>query len=391
MRQLGARPPPDRRAHPRSHGRGDHRRVQEPRARREAVCPGAGHRAGDRDDPRAGDAGDQRGVRRGQGAGQERRRALGCSGRRRRRCSGVRPRRARPSGAVVSGGFTYHTVSEVKQGNAIRVTVNVDESLKFHKVVLAYRPQGTSEFLGREMDPVGPGAYSAEIPAHATTGSSVAYYIEAQDDDGQPVADRGTESRPLVIHLDGEARPSERAHASAVTKKSDDDSTTIRGEGGERGREQHPLVRQRAGGERRRLRDRHRRDERQSAGLGLVRQHLAGTPRAGGRLLGGTGPADLGAGAHPDGDGPDGAGRRHWPGLSARRRGAGALCQGVALLRVGDLSPVHLGRAGRRTDSPRRHLRRLSRLRRDPHARPASTPWSPGPRWPRWAADSSTS
>ena len=81
----------------------------------------------------------------------------------------------------------------MKQGNAIRVTVNVDESLKFHKVVLAYRPQGTSEFLGREMDPVGPGAYSAEIPDRATTGSSVAYYIEAQDDDGQPVANRGTE------------------------------------------------------------------------------------------------------------------------------------------------------------------------------------------------------
>src|SRR6185312_5953699 len=66
--------------------------------------------------------------------------------------------------ASSSGGFTYHTVSEVKQGHAIKVTVNVDENLKFHKVVLAYRPQGTSDFLGREMDPVGPGAYSAEIP-----------------------------------------------------------------------------------------------------------------------------------------------------------------------------------------------------------------------------------
>ena len=129
-----------------------------------------------------------------------------------------------------SGGFTYHTVSEVKQGNAIRVTVNVDETLKFSKVVLAYRPQGVSEFLGREMDPVGPGAYSAEIPDHATTGSSVAYYIEAQDDDGQPVATRGTESRPLVIQLAGEARPSERAEE--MTKRNEnDDSTTIREEG----------------------------------------------------------------------------------------------------------------------------------------------------------------
>ncbi len=137
---------------------------------------------------------------------------------------------ARP--AASSGGFTYHTVSEVKQGHAIRVTVNVDENLKFHKVVLAYRPQGSSDFLGREMDPVGGGAYSAEIPDRATTGSSVAYYIEAQDDDGQPVANRGTEERPLVIQLGGEPEAPARARPAAA-KRDDggDDTTTVREEG----------------------------------------------------------------------------------------------------------------------------------------------------------------
>jgi hypothetical protein len=136
--------------------------------------------------------------------------------------------------AGAGGGFTYHTVSEVKQGNAIRVTVNVDESLKFHKVVLAYRAQGTSGFLGREMDPEGAGAYSAEIPAAATEGSSVAYYIEAQDDDGQPVATRGTEERPLVIQLGGDAHSDEHTRVAASSKKSEsesDDSTTVRAEG----------------------------------------------------------------------------------------------------------------------------------------------------------------
>jgi hypothetical protein len=145
-------------------------------------------------------------------------------------------RTARETGArppASSGGFTYHTVSEVKQGNAIRVTVNVDESLKFHKVVLAYRPQGTSEFLGRQMDPVGPGAYSAEIPDHATTGSSVAYYIEAEDDDGQPVANRGTEERPLVIQLGAAADVSgERAHAT-VEKRAEEKASPSSGDDGE--------------------------------------------------------------------------------------------------------------------------------------------------------------
>ena len=34
------------------------------------------------------------------------------------------------------------------------------------------------------MEPVGGGAYRAEIPGPATNGSSVAYYMEAQDDEG---------------------------------------------------------------------------------------------------------------------------------------------------------------------------------------------------------------
>src|SRR5437764_11340849 len=89
--------------------------------------------------------------------------------------------------APSSSGFSYHTVSEVKQGSSIIVTVTVEETLKFHRMVLAYREQGTGEFLGREMEPVGDGAYRAEIPASATSGNSVAYYMEAQDDSGNPV------------------------------------------------------------------------------------------------------------------------------------------------------------------------------------------------------------
>jgi hypothetical protein len=120
--------------------------------------------------------------------------------------------------APSSSGFSYHTVSEVKQGSSIIVTVTVEESLKFRKLVLAYREQGTSDFLGREMEPVGDGAYRAEIPASATSGSSVAYYMEAQDDDGNPVASRGTETRPLVIAFAATAKPS-TGHADATVER----------------------------------------------------------------------------------------------------------------------------------------------------------------------------
>jgi hypothetical protein len=123
--------------------------------------------------------------------------------------------------APAASGFSYHTVSEVKQGSSIVVTVTVEESLKFSKLVLAYREPGTAEFLGREMEPVGDGAYRAEIPASATNGASVAYYMEAQDDQGNPVASRGTESRPLVISFAATAKPSTGRAEATVERKAE--------------------------------------------------------------------------------------------------------------------------------------------------------------------------
>jgi hypothetical protein len=146
------------------------------------------------------------------------------------RASAARPAgEASPRPALSPNGLSYHTLSEVKQGASIVVTVNVEDTLRFRKIVLAYRPQGTSEFLGREMEAVGNGAYRAEIPDRATTGATDAYYIEAQDDDGQPVAQRGSEERPLVISFATAARPSSGRAAAvvadrqAVTRKSEDE------------------------------------------------------------------------------------------------------------------------------------------------------------------------
>jgi hypothetical protein len=155
--------------------------------------------------------------------------------------------RAAPSGdgqragggpSLSANGLAYHSLSEVKQGGNIVVTVNVEDSLKFSKIVLAYKPQGERAFLGREMDAVGAGAYSATIPDRATTAASVAYYIEAQDEEGQPVAQRGTEARPLVITF---SRPSRttgaRAGAEAVAetrevrrRSAEDDDDEIAGQ-----------------------------------------------------------------------------------------------------------------------------------------------------------------
>jgi hypothetical protein len=104
---------------------------------------------------------------------------------------------------VPASGLVHEPVSEGKQGSAISVTVGVQNDMEFEKLILAYRPEGATEFLGREMKEVADGRYGAEIPTSATSGGTVAYYIEAEDADGAPVAARGSVDNPLVIHLLG--------------------------------------------------------------------------------------------------------------------------------------------------------------------------------------------
>ncbi len=110
-----------------------------------------------------------------------------------------------------AAGLTHEQVTEAKQGSAISITVGVSPDLKFEKLVLAYRPEGASEFLGREMKEVAEGRYGAEIPTTATGGNYVAYYIEADDAQGTAIATKGTVEAPMTIALS--------KGVAAVTKK----------------------------------------------------------------------------------------------------------------------------------------------------------------------------
>jgi hypothetical protein len=110
---------------------------------------------------------------------------------------------ASPEQNEESSGIVHQPITDGKKGSAISVTVRVQPDVKFDKMVLAYRPEGATEFLGREMKEVAEGRYGAEIPTTATLGATVAYYIEADDADGNAVATKGTVDNPLVINLGG--------------------------------------------------------------------------------------------------------------------------------------------------------------------------------------------
>jgi tetratricopeptide (TPR) repeat protein len=120
------------------------------------------------------------------------------------------------------GPINHDPIAEGTQGGTITVTAKVDINLDVKKMILAYRPDGASEFLGRVMKEVTQGNWTADIPATATAGNRVAYYLEAQGADENTLGTKGTADDPLIIALKGSGAP-EKGKASGDGDKDDDD------------------------------------------------------------------------------------------------------------------------------------------------------------------------
>lgn len=107
-------------------------------------------------------------------------------------------------------GIQHTPPSRARRGKAIAISTLVGSDVKgYTKVMLEYRPEGAPEYLEREMKKSG-NRYTAEIPASATDGNLITYYIEADSDDenADSIATSGSEERPFSISLSG---PSEKS------------------------------------------------------------------------------------------------------------------------------------------------------------------------------------
>jgi hypothetical protein len=107
------------------------------------------------------------------------------------------------------------------------VVVGVQSELAFERLVLGYRRSGGTEFHRRELLRIGGGSYRAEIPAEATRGASVSYYVEALDAEGAPVAGRGSAESALVIPLSGPL-PDETVTRPPPDENADEDAAPSR-------------------------------------------------------------------------------------------------------------------------------------------------------------------
>jgi hypothetical protein len=121
-------------------------------------------------------------------------------------------------------GIFHEPITEAKPGSTVTIKAAIESGLGTDKVVLAYRPEGASDFLARDMEKDEQGWYAARIPEPATQGNVVSYYIEARNKGGQALAANGSAGEPHVISL---AAPQAAAGGGDVTvakQASDSDS-----------------------------------------------------------------------------------------------------------------------------------------------------------------------
>jgi hypothetical protein len=139
------------------------------------------------------------------------------------------------SGSTVpaTDAILHTPVMRATQGKPITIKATIAPELGATKVILSFTTDGSEDFGEREMkeDPVVEGSWVGEIPASATSGASVGYYIEAQNDAEKTLATKGSDRTPMRIKLVGAGGTPVAAKKKAPTKTSSEYSTWALGLG----------------------------------------------------------------------------------------------------------------------------------------------------------------
>jgi hypothetical protein len=102
-------------------------------------------------------------------------------------------------------GIDHEPIAESPQNTAITIKAGIDPGVGAKKVYLSFSADGADDFAEREMkeDPPGSNTYVAEIPASATQGGVVDYFIEALGDGDNAVATKGSQNKTMKIAMLG--------------------------------------------------------------------------------------------------------------------------------------------------------------------------------------------
>lgn len=103
--------------------------------------------------------------------------------------------------AAPANGIIHVPVKKASPGAPIMIAARVSNS-DVAKLVLSFKADGDDDYTSKDLLKSG-SHFSGQIPAAATGGKKVSYYLEAQDAEGTVLASAGGSSRPLVVSLGG--------------------------------------------------------------------------------------------------------------------------------------------------------------------------------------------
>jgi hypothetical protein len=108
------------------------------------------------------------------------------------------PGTAAKAGKPGGRGLVHVPIDTAKRGYPIPVKATPGLDIQAHRVFLFYRPAGTVKFSRIPMKKA-KGAFRAAIPAAATQGRYIHYYIEATDQRGRLAGSKGSARSPNVV------------------------------------------------------------------------------------------------------------------------------------------------------------------------------------------------
>ncbi|MBA3395637.1 MAG: tetratricopeptide repeat protein [Deltaproteobacteria bacterium] len=102
-------------------------------------------------------------------------------------------------------GLQHTIIDTAPAGTKQSIEVLAGTDVANLKLVVAYRPEGASEFVETKLVKQGECKYVGEIPASAMRGSLVHYYVAALNDKNKAVASRGSSGSPNILELTARA------------------------------------------------------------------------------------------------------------------------------------------------------------------------------------------
>lgn len=97
--------------------------------------------------------------------------------------------------------LTHKPPREASTGTPLRIRIEVPEGVKASKVTAYYRTSGQTRFTALPLEELAASTYQTNIPGNKIKGSSLEYYVAAENDDAKVVGLSGSSDAPHLVQI----------------------------------------------------------------------------------------------------------------------------------------------------------------------------------------------